>query len=172
MEFASKLRKIDQIQTPEQLFSKNNFIKRNSNIHTPHHTIPYLSPKESNYQILHTHSNNINNNSQSTQSLLRKAKSRISNKNFNAGRVKGNEFLSSPKVNWNQLIADLPRFNLNLTPLDLTDNLPYSEILRKFKENNKFLFEVTDPEKNLNEKIKSFNYDKIILADKAGDTNY
>jgi hypothetical protein len=36
--------------------------------------------------------------------------------------------------------------------------LPYHEILKHFKENNKFLFEMTNEEKELNEKLKAFNY--------------
>ncbi len=37
-------------------------------------------------------------------------------------------------------------------------DLPYNEILKHFKENNKFLFEMTNEEKELNEKLKAFNY--------------
>jgi len=43
-----------------------------------------------------------------------------------------------------------------LKPLEY--DLPYNEILKHFKENNKFLFEMTNEEKELNEKLKAFNY--------------
>jgi hypothetical protein len=38
------------------------------------------------------------------------------------------------------------------------NTLPYEERIKKLKENNRFLFEVTNEEKLLNEKIKTFNY--------------
>jgi hypothetical protein len=56
----------------------------------------------------------------------------------------------------------LPKFDLDLSPLD-QNTLPYNEVLKKLKDHNKFLFEITSEEKLLNDKIKTFNYgDKII----------
>jgi hypothetical protein len=60
------------------------------------------------------------------------------------------------------LYLDLPKFDLDLSPLD-QNTLPYNEVLKKLKDHNKFLFEITSEEKLLNDKIKTFNYgDKII----------
>lgn len=51
---------------------------------------------------------------------------------------------------------DVPKYNIDLKSLEY--DLPYHEILKHFKENNKFLFEMTNEEKELNEKLKAFNY--------------
>lgn len=45
---------------------------------------------------------------------------------------------------------------MDLKPLEY--DLPYNEIMKHFKENNKFLFEMTNEEKELNDKLKAFNY--------------
>lgn len=57
----------------------------------------------------------------------------------------------------------MPKFDLDLSPLD-HNTLPYNEVLKQLKDQNKFLFEITSEEKLLNEKIKTFNYgDKIVI---------
>ena len=52
---------------------------------------------------------------------------------------------------------------MDLSPLN--NDLPYEEVLKLFKENNKFLFETTNEEKNLNDKMKSFNYEKVLAKE-------
>jgi hypothetical protein len=52
--------------------------------------------------------------------------------------------------------TDIPKYIIDLKPLEY--DLPYNEILKHFKENNKFLFEMTNEEKELNDKLKAFNY--------------
>ena len=62
-------------------------------------------------------------------------------------------------MNFLNLLSDVPKYNIDLKPLEY--DLPYHEILKHFKENNKFLFEMTIEEKELNDKIKAFNYVNI-----------
>jgi hypothetical protein len=60
---------------------------------------------------------------------------------------------------------EMPKFELDLSPLNY--DLPYNEILLRLKENNKFLFEITNEEKHLNDKIKSFNHQVVTREDNA-----
>lgn len=53
----------------------------------------------------------------------------------------------------------MPKFDLNLDPLKY--DLPLNEILRHLKDNNKFLFEETNDEKNINEVLKGFQINVV-----------
>jgi hypothetical protein len=52
---------------------------------------------------------------------------------------------------------DVPKFDLDLNILKY--DLPLPEVLKHLRENNKFLFEETNEEKNLTDKLKIFQVD-------------
>ena len=54
------------------------------------------------------------------------------------------------------ILLDISKYNIDLKPLEF--DLPYYEILKHYKEKNKFLFELTSEEIELNKKLKSFNF--------------
>jgi hypothetical protein len=57
----------------------------------------------------------------------------------------------------NNILKEQPDFKLDLTPVEA--NMPYNEKLRMLREKNKFLFEVTDEEKKLREKMYALGKD-------------
>lgn len=50
---------------------------------------------------------------------------------------------------------DAPKYDVDLKPLEF--DLPYEEVVKHYREKNKFLFEMTNEEIELNNKLKSFN---------------